>query len=78
VLKSDTGGDKVTKHYQQRKESNKRYLAKFDEVRIRLPKGQKSVIEAAANEAGESVNQYTQKALLARIGLESWPEKKED
>ena len=63
----------MTKHYEQRKESNKRYLAKFDEVRIRLPKGQKSTLEAAAKEAGESVNQYTQKALLARMGLESWP-----
>lgn len=63
----------MSKHYEQRKESNKRYLAKFDEVRIRLPKGQKAAIEAAAKEAGESVNQYTQKALLARMGLESWP-----
>lgn len=49
--------------------------ANYDEMKIRIPKGQKSTVEAAATEAGESINQYTQKALLARMGLEAWPEK---
>lgn len=49
----------------------------YDRLAITVPKGQKATIEAAATEAGESVNQYTQKALLARMGLETWPEKKE-
>lgn len=53
-----------------------RYNAKaYDEMKIRVPKGQKATVEAAAKEAGESVNQYTQKALLARMGLDAWPEK---
>lgn len=45
----------------------------YDRLAITVPKGQKAAIEAAANAAGESVNLYTQRALLARMGLESWP-----
>ena len=44
----------------------------YDRLAITVPKGQKAVIEAAANAAGESVNLYTQRALLDRMGLESW------
>lgn len=56
-----------------------RYNAKaYDEMKIRVPKGRKAAIEAAAAVLGESVNQYTQKALLARMGLTEWPEKAED
>lgn len=52
-----------------------RYNAKaYDEMKIRVPKGHKATVEAAAQEVGESVNQYTQKAILARMGLETWPE----
>lgn len=46
----------------------------YDRVEIKVPKGQKATIEAAATAAGESVNMYTQKALLARMGLKEWPE----
>ena len=63
----------MSKHYEQRKEANKRYLEKQDELKIRIPGGQKATVEAAAKAAGESVNQYTQRALLARMGLETWP-----
>ena len=38
-----------------------------------VPKGQKALIEAAAKAAGESVNEYTQRALLARLGITEWP-----
>lgn len=74
------GGEvrRLSKHYEQRKEANKRYLEKQDELKIRIPKGQKATIQAAAAAAAESVNEYTQKALLARMGLESWPERKEE
>lgn len=50
----------------------------YDRLAITVPKGRKAVIEAAAAVLGESVNQYTQKALLARMGLTEWPEKPED
>ncbi len=53
-----------------------RYNAKaYDQLPIRLPKGQKATVEAAAAAVGESVNLYTQRALLARMGLKDWPEK---
>ena len=50
----------------------------YDRVEIKVPKGQKATIEAAAAAAGESVNQYTKKAILARMGLEEWPDKQEE
>lgn len=67
----------MTKGYQQRKAANSRYLAKLDQLTIRIPGGQKATVEAAAKAAGESVTQYTQRALLARMGLETWPDKPE-
>ncbi len=52
-----------------------RYNAKaYDQLPIRLPKGQKAIVEAAAASVGESVNLYTQRALLARMGLKDWPD----
>ena len=56
-----------------------RYNAKaYDQLPIRIPKGQKATVEAAAKEAGESVNLYTQRALLSRMGLSEWPETTKD
>ena len=52
---------------------NKYNAANYDSLRIVVPKGQKATVEAAAKEAGESINQYTQNALLARMGLSEWP-----
>lgn len=49
----------------------------YDRLAITIPKGQKATVETAAKEAGESINQYTQKALLARMGLSEWPSVKE-
>ena len=54
-----------------------RYNAKaYDEIKIRVPKGQNSTVQAAAEQEGESINGYTNKALLARMGLTEWPEAK--
>lgn len=53
-----------------------RYNAKaYDSFLVRVPKGYKAAVEAAAESEGESVNAFTNKALLARMGLEEWPEK---
>jgi len=49
----------------------------YDDIRIRVPKGQKQTILRAAQESGESINAYTTKALLMRMGLEQWPESEE-
>lgn len=47
---------------------------KYDHVHIQIPRGQKRTVQAAADREGESLNGFTNKALLARMGLEEWPE----
>ena len=58
----------------QQKAVNKYMKNNYDNLRIVIPKGQKATVEAAAKAAGESINQYTQKALLMRMGLTEWPQ----
>jgi len=48
----------MTKHYEQRKKANETYLAKLDEIRIRVPKGKKEEYKQMAEAAGKSLNQY--------------------
>lgn len=56
-----------------------RYAAKaYDRITLIVPKGQKEAIAAAAQEVGESVNMYAQKAILARMGLTEWPKKDDE
>ena len=50
----------------------------YDRIGITIPKGQKATVQAAAEQEGESINSYTNKALLARMGLTAWPEAKEE
>ena len=52
--------------------------ANYDEIKVRIPKGQKATVQAAAEQEGESLNGFTNKALLARMGLTAWPEAKEE
>ena len=58
----------------QQKSVNKYIKNNYDSLRIVVPKGQKATVKAAADEAGESINQYPQGALLARMGLSEWPQ----
>ncbi len=62
----------------QQKAVNKYVKENYDRLNITVPKGQKATVEAAARAVEESVNLYTQKALLARMGLEEWPESREE
>lgn len=63
----------------KKKASNKKWdTANLDRMSYTLPKGQKATVQAAAAAAGESVNEYTQRALLARMGLEAWPAIQQD
>ena len=58
-----------------KKASNRKWdLNNLDRMSFTVPKGQKATVEAAAKAAGESINQYTQRALLARMGLAEWPQ----
>lgn len=52
-----------------------RYNAKaYDEMKIRVPKGQKATIEAFAQKTADSINGVVSKAVLSYMGLQDWPE----
>lgn len=53
----------MTKHYEQRKEANKRYLEKLDSLTLRMQMGKKDIIKAHAESMGESVNGFINRAI---------------
>lgn len=53
----------MTKHYEQRKAANERYLSKLEQIQIRVEAGQKEVIKAYAESKGESVNAFILRAI---------------
>lgn len=53
------------------KKASVKYLEKLDEIRIRMPKGKKDDIKAAAAIAGESMNQYIINAVDQRMERDS-------
>ena len=46
----------------QRKATDK-YLEKFDEMRVRVPKGRKETVKAHADTQGESLNAFINRAI---------------
>lgn len=69
---SDGQGKKATQY------KNKYNSANYDSLRIVVPKGHKATVQAAAEQEGESINGYVNKAVLGRMGLEEWPEAASD
>ena len=63
----------MTKHYEQRKEANGRYLAKMDEIRIRMPKesGLKDAIHSHAKARNESVQSFILRAIRETMEREA-------
>lgn len=53
----------MTKHYEQRKAANERYLAKLEQIQIRVETGGKDKIKAHAESMGESVNGFINRAI---------------
>lgn len=52
-----------------------RYNAKaYDDIRIRVHKGRKEAIQAAASRAGQSINSYVVQAVNERLGREEGSE----
>ena len=51
-----------------RKRANENYLKTQDEIRIRIPKGQKAEIQAYAKAQGKSLNAYIVELRHAHMG----------
>ncbi|WP_270425644.1 hypothetical protein [Blautia intestinalis] len=55
-----------------RRKANAKYLKEsVEDIRIRVPKGQKDIIKAAAENAGESLNTYVRKSIDQRMERET-------
>lgn len=64
--------EKKNKNSAARIAANHRYNAKtYDSISLIVPKGKKAVIKAAATSQNESLNQYINKAIDARIDSEN-------
>lgn len=61
----------MTKHYEQRKAANERYLAKFASIVIRVKPEEKENITAHAAANGESVNAFITRAITETISREA-------
>ena len=54
----------------QQKAVSKYMKANYDEIKIRIPKGQKEAVQAFAQERGESVNALIWQLLQEAMGVE--------
>jgi len=54
-----------------RKRANDKWRDKFDEIRFRVPKGQKVVIQQYAAQRGESLNALLNRAIMKMMREES-------
>lgn len=54
----------------QQKAVSKYMKANYDEIKIRVPKGQKEIIQQFAAEHGESVNAFIARAIQETMGRE--------
>lgn len=61
----------------QRKATDK-YLEKFDEMRVRVPKGQKDIVKAHAETQGESLNAFINRAITETIDRDNTEGKARD
>ena len=62
----------MSESYQYKKKYNEKYLAKMDEIRIRMPKesGLKDTIQTHAESKGESVQAFIIRAITETIDRE--------
>ena len=55
------------------KKASIKYLEKLDEIRIRMPKGQKDIIKTHAESRGESVNGFINRAIEETMERDNTP-----
>ncbi len=59
----------MSKGYEQRKEANKRYLSKFDVIKVRVPKGKKDYYAKYVSDNNySSLNSFIIKCIEDKIG----------
>ena len=64
------GGVAMAVSKAQQKAVSKYMKANYDEIKIRIPKGQKEVVQAYAQEKGESVNALIWRLLQDAMGVD--------
>lgn len=52
---------------ESRKRANNKYLNSLDEIRIRMPKGKKEVIQSFAAKQGKSLNSFVNESIDEKI-----------
>lgn len=64
--------EKKGRYTEAQAKAAKKYLKEsVEDIRIRVPKGQKDIIKAAAEQAGESLNTYVRKSIDQRMEHEA-------
>lgn len=48
---------------ESKRKSNQRYLDKLEEIKLRVPKGEKEILSAHAASQGESLNAFIRRAM---------------
>lgn len=62
-----------------RRRANEKYNAKaYDEIKVRVPKGRKAEIQAAADALGESLNKFVATAIDKRLKSACPPQGEQD
>lgn len=56
--------------FNQIKYQNEFNKANYDRVEVNMPKGKKAIVKEAAAVAGQSVSEYINQAIDARMGLD--------
>ena len=60
--------ERKSRYTEDQAKAAKKYLKEsVEDIRIRVPKGQKDIIKAAAEAAGESLNTYVRNAIDQRM-----------
>ena len=65
------GGDRMPASKAQQKAVSKYMKANYDEIKVRVPKGQKELIQTYAAEHGESVNALICRLIAKELNIEA-------
>ena len=78
MIKIKEVGDTMPASKAQQKAVSKYMKANYDEIKVRIPKGQKEVVQAYAQSRGESVNALIWELLQDAMGVDKTAEGNEN